>query len=89
MGSAFTRKRTSLFEVTRDGLVHLSDLPSTGDTSYAGLVFRGDEVLVCYYTSDIRKEFIWFTGLLSPSSIRMAGIDLNAMVKKADSTFNP
>jgi hypothetical protein len=35
----------------------------------------------------IRIEFVWFTGLLSPSPplIRMARIDLNAMVRKADS----
>lgn len=84
MGSAFTRKRTSLFEVTRTGLKHLSDLPSTGDTSYAGLVFRGDEALICYYTSNVKRDFIWFTGLLSPSPIRMARIDLGAMILKAD-----
>ena len=84
IGSAFTRKRTALFEVTEEGLVWLSDLPSTGDTSYGGIVMRGDEALVCYYTSDIRKEFVWFTGLLSPSPIRMARIDLDALAAKAD-----
>lgn len=81
MGPAFTRKRTSLFEVTRTGLKHLSDLPSTGDTSYAGLVLSGDEALVCYYTSDIKRDFIWFTGLLSPSAIRMARINLDALTE--------
>jgi len=84
MGSAFSRKRTSLFEVTRAGLVHLTDLPSAGDTSYPGLVLRGDEALVSYYTSDIDRDYVWFTGLLSPSPIRMARIDLRALVAKAD-----
>jgi hypothetical protein len=84
MGSAFTRKRTSLFEVREDGLLWLTDLPSAGDTSYPGLVFRGNQALISYYTSNIRRDFIWFTGLLSPSPIRIARIDLDAMVRLAD-----
>ena len=86
MGSAFTRKRTSLFEVTSEGLVRITDLPSAGDTSYAGLVISddGSEALVSYYTSSIGRDYIWFTGLLMPSPIRMARINLAAMVERAD-----
>jgi hypothetical protein len=86
MGSAFTRKRTSIFEVRHDGLIRISDLPSAGDTSYAGLVYTNDpnEALVCYYTSTTDRDYSWFTGLLSPSAIRMARIDMASMLVKAD-----
>ena len=40
-GSILARKRTSLFLVEEDRLVWLSDLPSAGDTSYAGVVVQG------------------------------------------------
>jgi len=76
MGSVFARKRTSLFRVNEDGLVHLSDLPSAGDTSYSGAVVQGDELFVSYYTSDIRKDYVWIAGMLSPSNIRIARVSL-------------
>jgi hypothetical protein len=79
MGSVFARKRTALFEVREDGLVRLSDLPSAGDTAYAGVVVQGDELFVSYYTSDIRRDFVWVAGMLSPSDIRMARISLPAL----------
>ena len=36
LGSFFSRKRTAIYEVGPDRLLRLSDLPSAGDTSYAG-----------------------------------------------------
>jgi hypothetical protein len=79
MGSVFARKRTSLFRVFEDRLVRLTDLPSAGDTAYSGVVVQGDELFVSYYTSDIRKDYVWVAGMLSPSSIRMARVSLSAM----------
>jgi len=78
-GSAFTRKRTALFAVNEDGLFYLSDLPSSGDTAYAGAVVREDVLYACYYTSDIRRDPVWIIGMLDPSSIRMARIPLPAV----------
>ena len=75
-GSILARKRTALFLVGEDGLEWLTDLPSAGDTSYAGLVRRGSELLVCYYTSDIRHDVPWIVGMIGPSEVRMARLDL-------------
>lgn len=85
LGSVFARKRTSLFLVKEDGLVYLSDLPSAGDTSYAGAVVRGDDLYVSYYTSDIRKDYPWILGMLRPSDIRIAKISLPSLEALAES----
>jgi hypothetical protein len=78
-GSILSRKRTSLFLVRQDGLVRLSDLPSAGDTSYAGVVVRGDDLYVCYYTSNVEKDYPWIVGMLRPSSVRMAKVSLPSL----------
>lgn len=82
-GSAFAKKRTSLFSVQEDKLQRLFDLPSSGDTSYAGCVLRGDDLYTCYYTSDITKDPIWIYGMTRPSAIRMARIDMRELEKLA------
>ena len=78
-GSAFSRKRTALFAVSESGLVYLTDLPSSGDTSYAGVVVKDDDLYTCYYTSDIRRDPSWIIGMLDPSSIRMARLPMAAL----------
>ena len=80
-GSAFAKKRTSLFSVQEDKLVRLFDLPSSGDTSYAGCVLRGDDLYTCYYTSDIRRDPIWIYGMTQPTAVRMAKIDMREVEK--------
>jgi hypothetical protein len=75
-GSAFASKRTALFAVREDGLVRLTDLPSSGDTAYAGAVIKDDDLYVCYYTSDIEKDPVWILGMLEPSNIRMAKVSM-------------
>jgi hypothetical protein len=82
-GSIMSRKRTSLFQVKPEGLIYLTDLPSAGDTSYAGLVQRGDDLYVDYYTSDINRDWFWLMGMVSPSEIRMARVNLPALEKLA------
>jgi hypothetical protein len=69
MGSAFTRKRTSLFRVCEEGLIRLTDLPSAGGTAYSGVVLQGDELFVSYYTNDIRKDYVWVAGWLDESTM--------------------
>ncbi len=78
-GSIFSRKRTALFLVEENGLVYLTDLPSAGDTSYSGVVRRGDELFVSYYTNEIDRDYTWIVGMLSPSSIRLARLDLPSL----------
>ncbi len=78
-GSILATKRTSLFEVRTDRLVYLSDLPSAGDTAYEGVVQKDGSVYICYYTSDIQRDWPWIIGMISPSSIRMAQVDLSSL----------
>jgi len=75
-GSIFSRKRTALFAVLEDRLVYLGDLPSAGDTSYGAVVQRNEELLIVYYTNDIRRDYPWAAGMLCPSEIRMVSISL-------------
>jgi hypothetical protein len=85
-GSALSRKRTALFEVRSDGLAYLSDLPSDGDTSYEGVILDGDTAYISYYTSPINHDYAWILGMLSPSQVRMAKVDLKALEALADQT---
>ena len=83
-GSILSRKRTALYEVRLDGLVYLTDLPSAGDTSYEGLILVGNTAYISYYTSPIDKDYSWILGMLSPSQVRMAKVDLPALEALAD-----
>ncbi len=86
LGSVFSRKRTSLYLVNETtGLTYLTDLPSQGDTSYAGVVINGTELYVSYYTSDIRFDYSWLLGMVSDSDIYMAKINLTALNSLAES----
>lgn len=85
-GSIFSRKRTALYEVRLDGLAYLTDLPSAGDTSYEGVILDGDTAYISYYTSPIEKDYSWILGMLSPSHVRMAKVDLQALEALADQT---
>ena len=57
-------------------LIYLSDLPSCGDTSYTGVVIRGGDVYVSYYTNDVHTDYPWILGMVRPSDIRIAKIPL-------------
>jgi hypothetical protein len=84
MASALARKRTALFLVERDRLVWLSDLPSAGDTSYAGVVLRGGELWASYYTSDVRRDYPWILGMVLRSDVRMARVPLAKLALLAE-----
>jgi len=77
-GSAFARKRTALFrvEMERGRLVHVSDLPSSGDTSYAAAVIADGKVFISYYTNDPERDYPWLLGMLLPTRIQVAVINL-------------
>lgn len=84
MGSVWGVKRTSLYLVEPDRLVFLSDLPSCGDTAYAGVVVEGDEIYICYYTSPPDRDYPWLLGMISKSSIEMARLKADALERLAD-----
>ena len=78
-GNMICRKRTSLFKLDPQKLTYLSDLPSCGDTSYAGIVIRGDHLFVSYYTNRPDRDYPWFMGLFKPARIRMAKINISSL----------
>jgi hypothetical protein len=84
-GSVLAKKRTSLFLVKEDGLTYLSDLPSAGDTAYAGVAIRGSDAYVCYYTSRIDRDYPWIAGMIGATDIRMAKISLPSLAAVAQS----
>lgn len=78
------RKRTSLYLVLPDRLVFLSDLPSNGDTSYAGIVVEDGVLSISYYTSPPGRDYFWLLGMVSDSSIEMARIKVEDLERLAD-----
>lgn len=77
--SLIGRKRTAIYEVTPDELIHLSDLPSAGDTSYAGTVLHDGHLYASYYTSNPERDYAWALGLVMPSDIMMVRIPLDKL----------
>ncbi|MDB4955760.1 MAG: hypothetical protein JWO36_3329 [Myxococcales bacterium] len=81
------RKRTALYELTGDfdhggelTIVEHTELPSTGDTSYAGVApIDNDRVLVTWYSSVLAQDGPWARALLGPTDIWQAQLDLSAL----------
>ncbi|MHA1275334.1 MAG: sialidase family protein [Promethearchaeota archaeon] len=83
-GSFFNKKRTSLFLIDNNEITYLSDLPSTGDTSYAGIVMKDGYLYISYYTSDTNYDYTWILGQIAPSNIKIAKIKLSNLEKVAE-----
>ncbi len=81
LGGVLSRKRTAIYRVEPERLVRLSDLPSAGDTSYAGLVLRNGHVHLSYYTSRIDRDYPWLLGMFLPTDIRMARFPVTALAE--------
>jgi hypothetical protein len=80
------RKRTALFELPlgTDGrpttIIDRGELPSAGDTAYAGVApLGGARFAVTWYSSDIRLDPDWVTGMLGATDIWSATLDLSAL----------
>ena len=78
------KKRTTLFEITGtlDGgpidIKEIGDLPSAGDTSYAGVVPIDDHrFVVSWYSGDLVDDVDWVQGMLGLADIWTATIDLS------------
>ncbi len=84
-GGLLSRKRSALYRVGED-LEHLGDLPSAGDTSYAGVVVRERDVLVAYYTSNLRRDYPWILGMGLPTEIRGASLPLSVLLAGREAT---
>jgi hypothetical protein len=86
LGGLLSRKRTAIFRVEPERLVHLSDLPSSGDTSYAGVVLRDGHAFIDYYTSRIDRDWPWLLAMFLPTEIRMARISLAGLARLSRET---
>jgi len=76
------RKRTALYELVPggDGWIEHGEFPSAGDTSYAGVApIAGGKFLVTYYSSNLHEDPPWSLGMLGPTDIWQATIDLSAL----------
>jgi hypothetical protein len=83
-GAVLSKKRTAIFEAYPSGLIHITDLPSSGDTSYAGVVLRNGSAYIAYYTNNIKKDFIWLFGMMEPSEIRIAKVEMSELEQAAE-----
>jgi hypothetical protein len=71
------RKRTSLFQITGDyatggsiGIREIGELPSAGDTAYAGIAeLGGGEYLVTWYSTNLHQDGPWARAILGPTDI--------------------
>jgi len=80
------RKRTSLFEITGDftgGMIYLTEwgqVPSAGDTSYAGAAALDDShVLITWYSGDLMADRPWVLAMFDLTDIWKGTIDLGML----------
>ncbi|MEX2719181.1 MAG: sialidase family protein [Candidatus Sigynarchaeota archaeon] len=92
-GSIFSRKRTSLFEFKnlsgKPSMMYISDLPSSGDTAYGGVIIQGDRIYMCYYTCDTTKDYAWALGMFLPSDIIMVNMSIASLFDAAAHPLSP
>lgn len=80
------KKRTALFEITGNleggplSIKEWGELPSAGDTSYAGIaMIDATHGLVTWYSSDLALDPPWFNGMLGPTDIWQGTIDFSKL----------
>jgi hypothetical protein len=85
------RMRTALFELTPGNggtwddtgpltLKDWGDLPSAGDTSYAGVAFVGDaSARVSWYSGDVAADLDWLLSLVGPTNIWLGTFDFSVV----------
>ena len=81
-----SRKRTALYELTGDldggdlAAIERGELPSAGDTAYAGVApIDRDRFLVTWYSSGVAADQPWLLGALGPTDIWQATLDLSQL----------
>jgi hypothetical protein len=83
------RKRTALYELTGDldggdlQAVERSELPSAGDTAYAGIAPidgpMGNRFLVTWYSTPLDMDVSWLFAITGPTDIWQATLDLSQL----------
>jgi len=78
-GSLLSKKRTSIYKLSEDTLVHIMDLPSSGDTAYGSVVLNNSEMIFAYYTSAVTHDFPWIMGMFGRASIQVCRADCSGL----------
>jgi hypothetical protein len=80
------RKRTALYEITGTleggplSIQEWGELPSAGDTSYAGVAtIDADHALVSWYSGNLQKDEGWLAGMLDVTDIWQATLDFTKL----------
>ena len=80
------KKRTSLFEILGDfdggalTIQEWGELPSAGDTSYAGIAMEDPtHAVISWYSGDIQADRPWLLGMLDPTNIWLGTIDFSRL----------
>jgi hypothetical protein len=80
------RKRTSLFEITGTleggplDIKEWGELPSAGDTSYAGMApIDANHVRLSWYSGDLVLDQTWVIGLFDASDIWLGTVDMTKL----------
>jgi len=63
-------------------------LPSSGDTSYPGVVVKDGNVYLSYYTNDPGIECSWSIGSFLPTEILIAKFKVNELKAAIAEIFN-
>ncbi len=93
MGSVFAKKRTSLFEFVglsaTPAMRYISDLPSSGDSTYEGVVVKNGRLYITYYTNDPARDPAWLLGMLIPSDIMLTNMSVASLLDAANNPLTP
>lgn len=79
------QKRTALFELTADdtgvlAITEHGELPSAGDTSYAGVAAIDDHrFVISYYSGNLTLDQDWALAILEPSDIWLGTVDVTKL----------
>jgi hypothetical protein len=80
------KKRTSLFEILGDfdggalTIQEWGELPSAGDTSYAGIAMEdATHAVVSWYSGDLQLDRPWVLAMFDPTSIWLGRIDFSRL----------
>jgi hypothetical protein len=83
------RKRTALYEITGNleggpiGIREHGELPSAGDTSYAGVArIAGSRFLATWYSSPLAGDPSWIVGFGGRTDIWKGTLDLSRLVRR-------
>jgi hypothetical protein len=80
------KKRTSLYEIggTLEGgpltIKEWGQLPSAGDTAYAGIAMTdATHAVACWYSGDLVADRPWILGIIDPTNIWLGTIDFSKL----------